>query len=385
MYDFELLKDAQEGPELNPTFYEVEDFTPIEEVISFIGKRIKSGKEPINIRTLLAQMSVGGVAIEEDMQKYLDNPACSSGSLKEALKSPLHWKITTEEKQVKPDKSCFALGTFCHTAFLEPEKFDSLAVEPKEGNRSSKAGIEILIKFWEDLAGKISPDIASEAYLQTIGSKLDPDKMDGLKFYLEELKKRCGKISVDAHSFEVVDLIKKNYYRYGYGIIPELMKGSVPEVSMYWKDEETGLDCKIRPDAFQIEENIGCNAIISFKTTHADNLGKMQYDAAKYMYYLSEGMYAEGFEKVTGRKCSGVFCVMLQTVMPYLPVVFYYSAEDIANGKYRFRTALRNVKEAMAKDVWPGFDSYAEEGNFGVINMSLPEWSRREVIPQIIE
>jgi len=380
-YDFEKLYDAQEGPELNPTFYDVGDFTPIEEVIDFIRNR----ESVIDIRTLLPQLSLNGKAIEEDMQIYLDSKACSSGSLKEALKSPLHYLINTEEKEVKPDKNCFVLGTFCHTAFLEPDKFDALAVEPEDGDKTSTEGIQKMINFWEKQAEQINPDLAEEAYFHVIGSGFDLDKIKGKREYLTELKNRVGKISVDPKSKTIVDLIKRNYYRYGGGIIPALLEGSVPEVSMYWTDIETGLPCKMRPDSFQIEENIGCNAIISVKTTHADNIGKMQYDAAKYMYYLSEGMYKDGFEKVTGRKITAVICIMLQTVLPYLPVVFWYSPEDIANGVYRYRIALQNVKDAMDKGNWPGFDSYADEGNMGIINMSLPEWSRREVIPQIIE
>jgi hypothetical protein len=379
--DFSQLAYVEEGEEMNPLLFDASEYTSIEDVVLFIQNRTKH----IEVKSLLPQLSFSGVAKEEDMQIYLDAKACSSGSLKEALKSPLHYLVATEEKQVKPDKQHFQLGTFCHTAFLEPEKFNSLVQEPSGGNQSSKEGISKLIDFWEKQANEIDENICKEAYLQVLGSGLSIDKMDGCRCYLSILKDRCGKISIDPTSYQVVNLIKKNYYRYGNGIIPKLLKGAVPEVSMYWNDPETGLPCKIRPDAFQIEENIGCNAIISFKTTHADNIGKMQYDAAKYMYHLSEGMYSEGFEQVTGRKCTAVICIMLQTVLPYLPVVFWYSPEDLANGKYRYRIALRNVKDAMDANHWPGFDSYSEEGNMGIINMNLPEWSRREVIPQIIE
>lgn len=379
-FDFSILRDAQEGPELNPIITDPSKYTPLEEVLAHIKRR----KTVMDIRPLLPQMSRNGRVLEEDMQIYLDAKACSSGSLKEALKSPLHYLITTEEKQVRPEKQHFELGTFCHTAFLEPEKFDSLALEPAV-SAASKEGVQKLMEFWEDLANQKDPEILGEAYMQVLGSGLSIDKIDGMRAYIAQLKKRTGKVSVDPKSYQIVNLIKRNYYRYGDGIIPELLKGSVPEVSIYGTDEETGLPVKIRPDAFQIEENIGCNAIISFKTTHADNIGKMQYDAAKYMYYLSEAMYCEVFENVTGRKCTGVFCIMLQTVLPYLPVVFYYDADDLANGRYRYRTALRNVKEAMAKGSWPGFDSYGEPDERGIIRMNLPEWSRREVIPQIIE
>lgn len=379
-FDFSLLRDAQEGPELNPIITDPTQYTPLEDVLAFVKRR----KKVIDIRPLLPQLSRNGRVLEEDMQVYLDAKACSSNSLKEALKSPLHYLISTEEKQVRPEKAHFELGTFCHTAFLEPEKFEALALEP-DVSGATKDGVKKIMEFWEMEADKKNPEIKTDAYIQVLGSGLSIDKIDGMRSYITHLKRMTGKVSVDARSYQVVDLIRRNYYRYGDGIIPDLLKGALPEISFYGTDEETDLPVKIRPDAFQLEENIGCNAIISFKTTHADNIGKMQYDAAKYMYHLSEGMYLEVAEQVTGRKFTAVICIMLQTVLPYLPVVFFYDADDLANGKYRYRTALRNVKEAMVKDRWPGFDSHGEEGERGIIRMNLPEWSRREVIPQIIE
>jgi len=379
--EFESLYSAQEGPELNPTFFDEGNYTPIEEILAFVESRT----QVVDVKSLLPQLSLNGRVLEEDMDIYLRSKGCSSSSLKEALKSPLHYLISTEEKEIRQDKSHFNLGTFCHTAFLEPEKFDALAVEPEGGALNSVDGAKILVNFWEDQAANISNDILITAYARTIDSGLSMDKLAGLKFYVTELRKLCGKISVDKTSYAIVKLIKKNYYRYGDGIIPELLKGAVPELSMYGTDEETGLPVKMRPDSLQIEENIGCNAIISFKTTSADSVSKMQYDAAKYMYHLSEGMYSEVAESITGRKFTAVICIMLQTVIPYLPVVFLYSPEDIANGKYRYRTALRNVKQAMAKNYWPGFDVHAEEGHRGVINMNLPEWSLREELPQTID
>ena len=54
-------------------------------------------------------------------------------------------------------------------------------------------------------------------------------------------------------------------------------KALISEVSFYGRDEETGLDVRVRPDYFNVEENIGVNAVISFKTTRADDLGKFYY------------------------------------------------------------------------------------------------------------
>ncbi|UVQ23767.1 hypothetical protein NXX60_07060 [Bacteroides thetaiotaomicron] len=74
------------------------------------------------------------------------------------------------------------------------------------------------------------------------------------------------------------------------------MKGAYSEVSFYGKDEETGLNVRVRPDYFNVEENIGVNAVISFKTTRADDLGKFYYDCAKLKYELFRRNVPRGYE-----------------------------------------------------------------------------------------
>lgn len=386
MFDFDILTDAPEGPELNPVFADDTKYTAIDDLILWI----KTRKNIIETSTLLAQMSQGGVVIDDEMETYLRKPGCSSSALKEALKSPLHYYISRNMPEIRPDKKAFNLGTFCHMAFLQPELFDTLLTEPAF-SLNTKEGVQGMVKFYEAEARKVyretngakRPLARAKYWLRKSG--LDINKIDGLREYLTQLKKCVDKRAVDDNTLTIINLIRRNYYDYGGGIIPELLKGAAMETSFYGTDEETGLNVKIRPDAFNIEENLGCNAIISFKTTHADSIEKFQSDAAKYMYHLAEGMYLDVASQVTGRKFTAVICVMLQTVSPYLPAVFIYDADDLANGKYRYRIALRNVREAIDKNSWPGFDSFAEEGQFGIIQMKLPEWSLREKLPQTID
>lgn len=117
----------------------------------------------------------------------------------------------------------------------------------------------------------------------------------------------------------------------------------------YGRDKETQLDVRVRPDYFNIEENIGVNAVISFKTTRADDLGKFYYDCAKLKYELSEGMYQEVMSSITGRKFNVTIMIMLQTVEPYDVAVLFWSPDDLANGKYKYHYALSIVKEIALK------------------------------------
>jgi hypothetical protein len=179
----------------------------------------------------------------------------------------------------------------------------------------------------------------------------------------------------------IIDVLKSHYNNYGGGIIPLLLKGAEYETSFYGKDPTSGMSVKVRPDAFNTEENIGVNAIISMKTTSADNIGKFMYDAAKFKYELSEGMYQKVVSEITGRKFNATIMIMLQTVPPFLPAVFYWDADDLQNGKYKYDYAMSIVAECNEKRLYPGYDALAEDGNYGIINMHLPEWSLKEVHP----
>lgn len=387
-FDFSLLNIGEIGDEINPLAFDASEYTDLTELIDHLRQR--NPKKILDVRSMLPQLSLRGKVLDEPMEKYLATKAISSGQCKEALKSPLHWYIAANEPQARPEKKAFNLGTFLHTAFLEPDEFEKLVLEPV-ASLSTKDGVQAMVGFYEKEAkkvytstkGKARPLAKARHALKKSG--LSSEKIDGLRLYLSALKDAVGKVAVDQHTYQLVQLIKRNYNTYGGGIIPELMRGACVETSFHGKDPETGLPVKIRPDGFNLEENVGCNMIISLKSTSADSIGKMQYDAAKYLYHLAEGMYCEVFEQVTGRKCGMVICVMIQTVYPYLPVVFFYNPEDLANGKYRYRLALRNVKEAIDKQHFPGFDSYAEEQEYGIIRMNLPEWSKREALPITID
>jgi hypothetical protein len=47
--------------------------------------------------------------------------------------------------------------------------------------------------------------------------------------------------------------------------------------------------------------------------------------------------------------------------------------------------ALQTAKECEESGLYPGYDAYAERGNFGLINMKLPQWISKELLPQEIE
>lgn len=371
--------NVAEGEELNPSAYNPEDYSTKEDLLNFISQN--SHTRPINID--LKELSINGRVKRDPMEMYLKSKHISSSNLKSALKTPRSFYYDYERVFEEKDKPCFQLGTFAHMAFLEPRLFELVKVEPKY-SQCSKEGVIGMIQFYSDL---LSND---KSYIPDVEEEHPSEKwnFNDLKDYRDYKKQKCTDLGYSFISEDMSMIIKaleRNYYWYGGGIIPQLLKGAYSEVSFYGKDEETGLDVRVRPDYFNVEENIGINAVISFKTTRADELGKFYYDCAKLKYELSEGMYQEVMSGITGRNFNATIMIMLQTVEPYDVAVLFWSPDDLANGKYKYHYALSIVKDCFEKNWFPGYDAKAEEGARGIIDMQLPEWSQKMLHPVAID
>ena len=357
------LSNLDVGKELNPFAYSPGDYPAKEVMIDFIEQHHE--EPPTEI--FLSELSLFGNVVKDDMETYLADKSIGSSGLKEVLKTPRHFFYDFENEFAPKQKDYFELGTFAHMAFLEPELFDKVAVAP-DVNLATKVGVLEMIRFFEKLNG--SKNTCNEDWI-----------MNDLKGILDYERSQCGFQIIKPEHFEIINALKKNYYWYGGGIIPKILKGAMAEVSFYGEDDITGLGVKVRPDYFNIEENIGVNAVISFKTTRADNLGKFFYDAAKLKYELSEGMYQKVISDITGRKFNATIMIMMQTVAPYDVAVLWWSADDIQLGKYKYEQAILTVKECMDNGWFPGFDGMAESGSHGIIDMKLPEWAEKELHP----
>ncbi|MDR0429629.1 MAG: PD-(D/E)XK nuclease-like domain-containing protein [Tannerellaceae bacterium] len=369
--DFSALQTLHAAEKLNNGIvqdYAKGEYPPLDSMLSFI--RANKDAEPVEID--IEALSVNGTCVKDEMSEYLNTRRISSGNLKEALKTPLSFLFDYEQRFEQEDKECFQIGTFCHLAFLEPELFDRVVVAPSI-NLVTKDGIIELINFYQTLNGETKSIFGAEW------------KMQDLKERLAELKAACKYKIIKPEQKVIIDTLKFHYNTYGGGILRKLFKGAVSEVSVYGNCPETGLELKCRPDALNVAENIGVNAIISLKTTRAESIGKFIYDAAKFKYEVSEGHYQQLISHVTGRKFNATIMVILQTVPPYQPAVLWWTPDSIEVGKYKANIAKSIIKECYEKKMFPGFDAKAPAGNCGIYEFELPQWAMKEEHPTAID
>jgi len=383
MTDYKNLDNAEQNAPLVESLAEEGSFIDLDKysrpkseevtaqsIVNFIDLREKA------VHVYSDDLRVNGEVVEDSFEKYLGAAKyLSSSFLKKGLLTPRHLyfeqQFNSALSKFKKESSSFNLGTFIHEAILEPTKFSRVFVEPDFGisKNSTEHWFNLSFAWYTKLS-----ELDIECEVPVSGGK-----RDDYKNYVESCKVLSGIESISSNDGLKIKAIKQALDQYGGGILHDILKRSKREISMYTEDAETGLNVRIRPDAIQFKENIGVDTIISVKSTSCPDLKKFMYDCAKYNYDLSEAMYQDVASEVTGRDFRNTLMIMVQTVEPFGIALVKWSSEDIAGGRYKYRTALERVLSYQEDGCGMSYDIYAEEGNRGIIDSALPWWSKSEI------
>lgn len=141
------------------------------------------------------------------------------------------------------------------------------------------------------------------------------------------------------------------------------------EVSMFWRDPETGIWLRSRPD---VSPNDGI--YIDFKTTGQMTSGYLSRQIADAGYYLQGAM--------TRMVCNGLgipfkaFGFLYSLSKDYADTDFrVLSEEDLVLGEAVIRWGLRQIRHGLSTGEWPGMAIYARED----IPIRMPEFVRSRI------
>lgn len=194
----------------------------------------------------------------------------------------------------------FDFGTAMHSILLEPETMDQYVSEPKLDKRT-KAGKEELAAFNAENADKII---------------LTAQEWKKLHLMHE---------SVMAHP----------------GARRLIEAPGEAEGSWFWKDSDTDIDCRCRPD-----KNIfNTQYLLDIKTT--DSLKKFCYSVEDYRYYVQEPFYIDGMNANGQDKQTMIFLVLQKTIeCGRYPVAIWHLPEDVvAYGRSEYKKDLRTLAD----------------------------------------
>lgn len=151
--------------------------------------------------------------------------------------------------------------------------------------------------------------------------------------------------------------------------------GGIPEVTMAWQDEATGLWLLSRPDTVSFD-----GAMTDYKKINtqgrAFNYRVLDSRITEHGYDMQMAFAADVFERLTGDRPDVVGIVGQWDARPHHVIVREISKEDLAIGSWRNRRAIDRFAECLASGHWPGPGD--DVGAY-----QRPEWQRTMLLEEM--
>lgn len=267
---------------------------------------------------------------------YHAHPAVGSSGIKELQRSPLHYwaKYLNPARDAKEPTPAMKIGTAWHAAIFEPEKFMAdYVVIPAGLDRRTKEGKAL----WQELVDS-------------------------------------GREPLSADEYERIAVMRANAADHPVTRIVFGQDGGAAEVSFFWIDPATGVNCKIRPDYYVPPCDMFPHGLIVDGKTGED----MSADGfAKYAWnwdcHIQAAFYCDGFKHVHGTSAPPAFMWLAQEKeAPYATAYYAAAADFIEFGRQKYRRLLGLLGDCAANDNWPGYPQTVQA-------LELPAWAAKQV------
>jgi len=177
------------------------------------------------------------------------------------------------------------------------------------------------------------------------------------------MTEEAGKTVVRADDFDTVRAMAAAMTRSPQ--VSRAFRDGKPEKSLIWRDGETGVWLKSRPD--WLPDDPSASWVIDYKTCRTLEPRKFSQAAFEYGYHLQAAMQVDAAWSVLGARC-GVAHVAQEKESPYLAELRLFKEEQIDFGRREYRRALRLFKNCwtlhkegiQGRLAWPGYTGQAQ-------------------------
>jgi len=142
------------------------------------------------------------------------------------------------------------------------------------------------------------------------------------------------------------------------------------EQSGFWIDGETGLWCKIRPDAMPNDSG----DFADLKTTSSVMYRELQNSIVEYAYHQQGALILEG-ARALGLEATSFTLVWVESAIPHAVRVTQLKDEDLARGHQQNVVARRIIAECLHAGEWPGPGDGRDDAEY----IDLPQWKREQI------
>lgn len=155
-------------------------------------------------------------------------------------------------------------------------------------------------------------------------------------------------------------------------VIQGLIRNTEYQLSLFWTDDQTGMQLKTRPDICKRKKNV----LVNLKTTRDGSPKGFSKDLANLDYPLQACMEISGCI-ATGAMPSvdAYYWLVVEKVPPFNATIYEYNQEDIKMGMDELDWLLHKIKKAKDEKLFPGYSDRADN-EYGILKAEIPMYYR---------
>ena len=277
-------------------------------------------------------------------EEYHDHYSISRSAMMVFNESPYkYWAYyLNHNRPAKASTKAMDFGSAFHTFILESDKFAKEYIVELELEKLPK---KLLLKNVGRPAFEANK--AERTKLEFINNRLKEE-------FEEEVE---NKIVLSFDDFDQLCFMKLALQNHKEAW--ELIQGAIYEQSYFWKDKESDLLIKARPDI--LHDNI----IVDLKTITCAASKPYQRAMVDSGYHIQGAIIRDGIRELEGRDIPNVINLCIEKTYPFAIGIKIISEQALDEGRIRYKKILMEMKSAIDNNYFP---SYEPE------TIDLPRW-----------
>lgn len=265
-----------------------------------------------------------GIYPDIDINAYHGGVGLSNTGLRDFARSPAHYfgLHLDPNRPAREDKPGQLEGQLAHCATLEPLEFERRYRVGPDVNKNTKIWHSFIDELPKGVIG-IKPDQAITALRQALSIHSIPD-------------------------------------------VKALLDDGMAEVSAYWTDEETGVECRCRPD-FVSPAGHGV-ILLDVKTCSDASPDEFLRQIARKGYQHQDAFYSGGYEIASGLPVLGFVFVAVEAEWPHAACAVMLDDQSRDKAREKNRELLDRFAICQRSNKWPGYSTTIEP-------VALPAWA----------
>lgn len=283
---------------------------------------------------------------------HTNNTHISATSIKEAKSSLRQFDWFRRGLMPKSDGLHFSFGNAFELALLDKVAFDKeVAITQSE--------------YWIALAQEEKKSDGKEAL--KVPKNSTRYKAEESKF----LSENQGKYIIPdkgIQSYEYIEHMLESCYKDE--TIRKLIEGTEYQLSLFWTDENTGLNLKTRPDICKRKKNV----VVNLKTANDGSPKAFTKALVNYDYPLQACVEIKGcISSGLMPDVDNYFWLVVEANPPFNATIFEFDKADITLCMDELDYLLHRIANAKEKNEWPGYTDQADN-KYGILQAFIPPY-----------